>query len=68
VLLTYGTIFQMMWCLLPSLNSFKGRIDNYWNDYQFSVDFDTFKYRPPVISQKVFQGLIFMAAADDDDN
>jgi len=38
----------------PSLNSFKGRIDNYWNDYQFSLDFDSFMYRLPVISQKVF--------------
>ena len=39
----------------PSLKSFKGRIDNYWNDYQFSLNFDSFMYRLPVISQKVFQ-------------
>jgi len=39
----------------PSLNFFKGRMDNYWNDCQFSLDFDSFMYRPPVISQKVFQ-------------
>jgi len=38
-----------------SLNSFKDRINNYWNDCQFSLDFDSFMYRPPVINQKVFQ-------------
>jgi len=34
-----------------SLNSFKGRIDKYWNDCQFSLDL----HRLPVISQKDFQ-------------
>jgi len=39
----------------PSLNAFKGRLDKFWDNYQFSLDPDTFSTTRLLISQKAIK-------------